>query len=144
MKSLRFSILSGVAVAASLVVVFLVIDYTTRARIERMVHDTLNEISLPLLEKGNPSLLFAQLDEGVQLRSPSMTFITQYLPLIALDAWEGQIDVPAFFANGTPQAQLSARAHYSRGVADVRASLVYHDGEWLVREYEVMQGPAAQ
>lgn len=144
MKSLRFSILSGVAVAASLIVVFLVIDYTTRARIERMVRDTLNEISLPLLEKGNPSLLFGQLDEGVQLRSPRMGFITQYLPLIAIDPWEGQVDVPSFYAEGTPQAQLNARAHYSRGVADVRAALVYRDGEWLVREYEVIQGPAAQ
>lgn len=144
MKSLRFSILSGVAVAASLVVVFLVIDYTTRVRIERMVHDTLNEISLPLLEQGNPSFLFGQLDQGVQLQSPRMGFITQYLPLIALDAWEGQVEVPALYTNGTPQAQLSARAHYSRGVADVRASLAYHDGQWLVREYEVIQGPAAQ
>lgn len=144
MKSLRFSIASGAAVAVCLVVVLFVLDYATRSRIENMVQDTLNQISLPLLEQGNPTLLFNRLDEGVELISPSMSFITQFLPLISLETWEGQIVVPTYFADGTPYAELTARAHYSRGIADVRASLVYRNGEWLIREYEVLQGPAAQ
>jgi len=144
LKSLRLAIVSGVAVAACLAAVFFIVDYTTRARIERMALNTLNAISLPLLEQGNPRFLFEQLDIGADVTSPSMSFITRYLPLIALDPWEGPIDVPSFYADGTPSAQLAARAHYSRGVADVRATLVYRDGEWLVRQYEVIQGPAAQ
>ncbi len=144
MKSVRFSIFSGVAVAACLAIVLLVIDYTNRSRIERAAIDTLSQISIPLLEQGNPTLLFGQLDAGIDLRSPSMSFITQYLPLIELDSWVGSIEVPSFYAEGTPQARLSARAHYSRGVADVRAALVYRDGRWLIREYEVIQGPSAQ
>lgn len=144
MKSLRLSILSGVAVAACLAAVLLIVDYTTRARIERMARSTLSEITLPLLEQGDPTLLFGQLDEGVDVLSPNMSFITQFLPLIALDPWEGSIDVPSFYAEGLPRAQLAARAHYSRGVADVRATLAYRNGEWLIRQYEVIQGPAAQ
>lgn len=144
MKSLRLSIVSGVAVAACLVAVLLIVDYTTRARIERMAQSTLNEISLPLLEQGDPTLLFGQLDEGVDLISPNMSFITRFLPLIALDPWEGRIEVPSFYADGTPYAELAARAHYSRGIADVHATLVYRNGEWLVHQYEVIQGPAAQ
>lgn len=144
MKSVRLAIVSGVAVAACLVAVLLIVDYTSRQRVERMAQDTLNQISLPLLEQGNPSLLFGQLDEGVELVSPNMAFITQFLPLITLAPWEGRVDVPSFYADGVPSAQLRARAHYSRGTADVRASLVYRNGDWLVREYEVIQGPAAQ
>ena len=144
MKSLRLSIVSGIAVAACLVIVLLIIDYTTRARVERMALETLNEISLPLLEEGNPSLLFEQLEDGVELMSPNMSFIRQFLPLITLAPWEGQIDVPSFYAQGHPLAQLNARAHYSRGIADLRATLVYHDGEWRVRQFEVIPGPAAQ
>lgn len=144
MKSIKFSIVSGVVVAASLVVVLLIIDYTTTARIKGMAQNTLNQISLPLLEEGNPSFLFGQLDEGVELISPRMTFITQFLPLITLEPWEGSIDVPSFFADGDPSAQLSTRAHYSRGIADVHATIVYRNGAWLVRQYEVIQGPAAQ
>lgn len=144
MKSLRFSIVSGIIVAVCVVAVLQIVNYTTRARIERMAQDTLNQISLPLLELGNPTSLFGQLDEGVDLVSPRMTFITQFLPLITLDPWEGEIDIPAFYASGMPHAELTARAHYSRGVADVSAALVYRDGEWLIREYEVVQGPAAQ
>lgn len=109
-----------------------------------MAQNTLNEISLPLLEAGNPSFLFGQLDEGVELISPNMGFITKFLPLISLEPWEGQIDVPSLYAEGVPRAQLSTRAHYSRGIADVHATLVYRDGAWLISQYEVIQGPAAQ
>jgi hypothetical protein len=144
LKSLRLSIISGVVVAVFLAAVLLIVDYSSRARIERMAQSTLNEISLPLLEQGNPTLLFGQLDEGVDLTSPRMSFITQFLPLIVLDVWEGSMEVPSFYAEGVPHAQLAARAHYSRGIADVHATLVYRNGEWLIREYEVIQGPAAQ
>ena len=145
LKSIRFSILSGVAVAACLAVVLLVIDYTTRARLEAAAKDTLNEISLPLLQQGDPTLLFSQLDKGVELISPSMSFLTRYLPLVTLETWEeGRIDIPAFYAQGVPYAELGARAHYSGGIADVRAAMVYRDGEWRISDYQVIQGPAAQ
>lgn len=144
MKSLRVSIVSGVAIAVCLVVVFLIVDYTTRSRIENLARSTLNEISLPLLEQGNPRLLFGRLDEGVEVISPRMGFINQYVPLIELGPWEGNLDVPSFYAEGTPHAELFARAHYSRGVADVQAAMVYRNGEWLISQYRVIQGPAAQ
>lgn len=144
MKSLRLSIVSGVAFAVCLVVVFLIVDYTTRSRIENLAKSTLNEITLPLLERGNPSLLFGNLDEGAKVVSPDMTFIIKFLPLIELSPWEGRLEVPSFYAEGTPRAELTTRAHYSRGIADVRATMVYRNGSWLISKYEVIQGPAAQ
>lgn len=144
MKSLRFSILSGVAVAVCLALALLVYDYVSRSGIEREAQNTLNEITLPLLETANPTLLFGQLDEGVELISPNMTFITRFLPLITLDPWEGQIDVPSYFSDGTPNAQLETLAYYSRGTATIRAALVYRRGQWLIRQYEVIEGPSAQ
>ncbi len=144
MKSLRNPILAGLAVAilASLGVV--VYDQVVRVNTERSLQDFLNDISLPLLEQGDPLQLFSHLDEGVDLISPDMGFIRRYLPLMTLSEWEGEIAVPSLFATVTPSAVVSTRAHYAKGVADLRAAAVYEGGQWRIRQFEVIPGPAAQ
>ena len=127
-----------------LALVLLIVDYMTRARIESSAREMLSEVSLQILGQGDASLLFERLEGGVQPTNLGDSFIYRYLPLIAMDPWEGQIDVPPLYASGMPSAELTARARYSRGVADVHAKLIYRDGAWLIREYEVIQGPAAQ
>lgn len=144
MKSVRFSILAGALVAVLIVVLTLTIDYVFRTRIEREAQNALNAMSLPLLEAGDPSVLFGNLDQGVDLVSPNMGFIRQYLPLVVLDPWEGRIEVPPFYLAEDPSAVLTSRAHYAGGTAEVRASLMFRDGQWLIRGYEVIPGPAAQ
>jgi hypothetical protein len=144
LKSIRISVLAGAAVAVALVVLFLVVEYVANQRIKAEAESALNAMSLPLLEAGDPSPLFGNLDEGVDLVSPNMGFIRRFLPLVTLDPWQGEIEVPLFFANEEPSAALTTRAHYAGGTADLRARMVFRDGQWRIRDYEVIPGPAAQ
>lgn len=136
--------IAGVGVAIVLALIALIADRMHRAGIESSLQDFLNGVSLPLLERGDPSTLFSHLDAAVELESPDMGFITRYLPLIELSPWQGDIRVPSLYGSGQATAVVSTRAHYSRGTANIQAAAVYHEGQWYIRQYEVIAGPPAQ
>lgn len=144
LKSSRLPMIAGVAVAIALALIALIADTLHRARIENSLQDFLNGLSLPLLERGDPAPLFGHLDAGVELPSPDVGFITRYLPLIELSPWEGDVQVPSLYDSGQASAIVSTRAHYSRGTADIQAAAVHHEGQWHIRQYEVIAGPPAQ
>lgn len=144
MKSIRLPVIAGITVAIAIAVMALITDKVYQVRTQTRLQDFLNDISLPLLERGEPAPLFTHLDEGVELISPDMGFITRYLPLVELAPWVGEIRIPSLYSAEQPSAVVSSQAHFSRGIADIRAAALYRDGQWMIRQYEVIAGPPAQ
>lgn len=119
-------------------------DRINTARSLESLQQTLSEVSLPLLQRGDSALLREQLLEGAQLILPSFAVYESMLPLIVLDDFEGLITPPSLFSFAPGQAEVSARANFLGGVSDIHATVIYSEGQWYIQKYELTRGPLAQ
>lgn len=143
MKSGKFPILAGIAVAIASVALVLLFDSVQHARTAKTLQSSLNALSLPLLERGDLSPLLDTLEQGAQPSSPDLSFISAYLPLIELEPWAGEIQDDSLLVSGSPSAVMTSKAHYAKGSADLRAVAVLSGGQWRIRQFEVIAGPPA-
>jgi len=143
MKSGRFRIVTSLLAAASLVAAYFAAEFYHQNSIRTLAQNLVTEASRSLLQGDNPDGFLALIDEATGMPMPDVDFLSRFGELIAIDPPSGETFVPPLLSEATGTASFNMRAHFAFGTADIEAQMVFRDGAWKLRSYQLIPGAGA-